>query len=287
MIFYIILHLISNTNYMKKVFIFISVLLFINICLYPNHNNRHSYAFTPQSPKLAIVIDDFGSYEQAGVETLLKADCSLTCAVLPFVDNTEKNIEELKNTNHEIILHMPMQSHVNLPENWYGPIYISKYDSSDIIISKLETCLSQFDNIKGFNIHIGSGVSQNKNLMKIIYEFAKTHNLYFFDSRTIKTNATQNACDETSSIYLGRDVFLEADKNKTYSGVKFRINEAINIAKEKGIAIAIGHVGAEGGENTARAIIDSLPLIKAEGVQIVPLSSIFEYMKNNNLKSNM
>ena len=36
----------------------------------------------------------------------------------------------------------------------------------------------------------------------------------------------------------------------------------MEFAKEKGYAIAIGHVGAEGGENTAKAIIDTLPKIK-------------------------
>ncbi len=231
------------------------------------------------APKIAIVIDDFGSFDESGVDEMLSADCTLTCAVIPFVDNTEKHIKKISERGHEIIMHMPMQSHVNLPESWYGPVYISNYDSPQIATKKLTKCLEQFQNVKGFNIHIGSGVSRNKNLMRTIYDFANKNNLYFLDSRTIETTAVIDACKETDSIYLGRDVFLEADKNRSFGGVKFRINETINLAKEKGYAVAIGHVGAEGGINTARAILDSIEKIKSEGIKIVPLSEIYNDLK--------
>ena len=74
-------------------------------------------------------------------------------------------------------------------------------------------------------------------------------------------------------------MFLEADKNRSYSGVCYRLLEAAEIAKQNGTAIAIGHVGAEGGENTAKAILDTIPKIKEMGVEIVPLSEIYEILK--------
>ena len=81
-----------------------------------------------QTYKMAIVIDDFGSFDQSGVKTLLDCDVPLTCAVIPNVYNTNNNISEITKKGHELILHMPMQAHVNLPESWYGPIYIKIYD---------------------------------------------------------------------------------------------------------------------------------------------------------------
>ena len=172
-----------------------------------------------------------------------------------------------------------MQSHVSLPEGWYGPVYIKNTDTPETAINKIQSALSTFPEIKGFNIHIGSGVSQNKTLMTAIYNFAKLHNLYFLDSRTIETKTTADASKDTNSIYLGRDVFLEADKNRSYAGVIFRLQQSIESAKEKGYAIAIGHVGAEGGENTSKAILDMIPKIKNQGVEVVPLSQIYEELK--------
>ena len=263
-------------RFFNIIFAFFAVFSIFNFA--PRQDKKISNALNA-TPKLAIVIDDFGSYDEAGISTLLKANIPLTCAVLPNTELTKKHLDLLSKTNHEIILHMPMQSHVNLPEDWYGPVYIKNHDSKTIAAQKLEDCLKAFPQIKGFNIHIGSGVSQNQKLMTAVYDFAKQHNLYFLDSRTIETKATENACKETNSIYLGRDVFLEADKNRSYGGVKFRLQQSIDTAKEKGYAIAIGHVGAEGGENTAKAILDMTKAFEKQGVKIVPLSEIYDDLK--------
>ncbi len=267
---------------MKRIFLILTILMFSLFATFApkafKNNIKTNAAST--TPKIAIVIDDFGSYDQSGVETLSKCTEKLTCAVLPNVDNSKANAKQFKGLGHEIILHMPMDAYVPLPADWYGPVYIKNTDSPETATKKLETCLKEFEGVKGFNIHIGSGVSRNQTLMTAIYNFAKEHNLYFLDSRTIETKATENACKNTGSVYLGRDVFLEADKNRTYSGVCNRLLETANLAKEKGYAIAIGHVGAEGGENTAKAIIDTLPKIKEMGIQIVPLHEIYETLKN-------
>ena len=250
------------------------------------YNNQTAFAENVEKPlikktaKMCIVIDDFGSYDQSGVSKLATAEVPLTCAVLPFVDNSKQNAELMKNGGHEIILHMPMQSHVNLPESWYGPVYIKNTDSPKVAIQKLEKCLEEFPEVKGFNVHIGSGVTQNKSLMSAIYNYAKENNLYFLDSRTIETKATEDACTATDSIYLGRDVFLEPGKNRSYSGVQNRLIEGANIALDKGYSVVIGHVGAEGGENTANAILDTIPILERMGIQIVPLSEIYEIAKD-------
>ena len=272
---------------MKKLFKrYLFVFLIFNLCCHfePVLVSKTQATSDKKQPVMSIVIDDFGSYDESGVEILMNAKIPLTCAVLPNVDNTQKHIDLILNSGHELILHMPMQSHVNLPEDWYGPVYIKNSDSPEIAIKKLNECLNSFPNIRGFNIHIGSGVSKNKTLMTAIYNFAKENNLYFLDSRTIETHATEDACQSTNSIYLGRDVFLEADKNRSYGGAKYRLLEGAKLAFEKGFSIVIGHVGAEGGENTAKAIVDTIAEIEKMGVKVVPLSEIYEYLNNLSTK---
>lgn len=270
----------AKTKYMKRILsIFLPIFTCFLLIFTPNCAFCKETSHARFQPRISIVIDDFGGYEQAGVAQLLSVSEPLTCAVIPLVDNTKQNLEQLSKTNHEIILHMPMQAHVNLPKDWYGETYIAVGDSQDTINSKFEKCLNDFPNIKGFNMHIGSGVSRHKETMKNIYNFAKQNNLYFLDSRTIETNAVVDAAKETNSIYLGRDEFLEADKNKSYANAKFRLLEGAKKAIQTGSSIVIGHVGAEGGEQTAKAIIDTLPEIKKMGVEIVPLSSLYELAK--------
>lgn len=276
---------------MKKLFIFsIFFIIFAGFCL-NFAPKKQTFAVNEKITentisKMSIVIDDFGSFDQSGVQELLKAKVPLTCAIIPKVDNSESNAKQIAENNHEIILHMPMEAHVNLPVSWYGPIYIKNSDSPENATQKLNECLKDFPGVKGFNVHIGSGVTRNKTLMTAIYDFAKQHNLYFLDSRTIETKATEEASSATDSIYLGRDVFLEADKNKSYAGVCKRLIEGATIARDKGHSIVIGHVGAEGGINTAQAILATIPEIQKMGVKIVPLSEIYEDMKAEKHASN-
>ncbi len=238
----------------------------------------------PKASLMAIVIDDFGGYSREGVNELLNSSVPITCAILPFVDNSQSDYEKAISSDKEVILHMPMQAHVSLPENWYGSIYIHNNESSQSALEKLEKCLDSMPLAKGFNIHIGSGASQNIKLMQNMYDYAKEHNLFFLDSRTILTDKCEEAATLSNSIYIGRDVFLEPEHNRSYAGVINRLDECAQIAQEKGYAIAIGHVGPEGGQNTARAILDWTKTCKDKGIEIVPLSKIYQEITQQQFK---
>lgn len=233
-----------------------------------------------EKPMLAIVIDDFGGFDRSGVKNMLAIDAPITCAIMPNLDFSIEDMENAKKSEKEVILHMPMQSHVNLPANWYGPVYIYNNDSPKSAVEKLELCLNSISEAKGFNIHIGSGVSQNKTLMKAIINYAKEHNLFFLDSRTHMGTICEEVANKENMVYLGRDEFLEPDHNKSYDGVKKHLLIARDKAIEKGYAIAIGHVGSHGGENTAKAIKDTIKEIEDSGVKVVFLSEIYNKLND-------
>lgn len=232
-----------------------------------------------QSPKMAIIIDDFGGFDQSGVETMLKVDAPLTCAVMPNLENSEKNSNQILESGKEVILHMPMQAHVNLPLSWYGPNYISIGDSAETVNRKIDSALETVHGAKGFNIHIGSGVCQDKNTMAHIYDYASSHNLFFVDSRTHINTQCAKVAEDKHVLYLGRDEFLEPGGNKTFDGVHRHLMAGAEMAKAKGFAIVIGHVGSHGGENTAKAISEGVKDIKNMGIEIVPISELAEFLR--------
>lgn len=225
---------------------------------------------------LAIIIDDFGSYDQSGVETMLSIDAPITCAIMPNVDNTQINVEQVKASGKEIIVHMPMEACVNLPQSWYGPAYIASSDSKEVVFNKLDQAFKNVDGAAGFNIHIGSGVCQNTKTMSYVYDYAKEKDVFFIDSRTHLNTLCEQVAGQKNILYLGRDEFLEPAGNRSYEGVKSHLLTGANLAKDRGYAIVIGHVGVHGGENTAKAIKDSIEDIKAMGVEIVPMSTLYK-----------
>lgn len=233
-------------------------------------------------PLLSIIIDDFGGFDQAGVETMLNIDAPLTCAVMPNLENSEKNSEQILKANKEVILHMPMQAHVSLPLSWYGPNYINIGDSKEIVTQKIDKSLETVHGAKGINIHIGSGVCQDKTTLSNIYDCVLAKNMFFVDSRTHLNTKCEEVANEKNVIYLGRDEFLEPGGNRSQEGVQRHILEGIRIAKEKGHAIIIGHVGAHGGENTAKAIKDNIKRIEDAGVKLVTASELATFLNNKN-----
>lgn len=269
---------IKQTINMKKCIGFILIFIVLLLAFYPQSNIVRASA--SDSPILALVIDDFGGYERDGVDKILSITEPMTCAVIPLCENSDSDMQRAKAAGHEVILHMPMEAHVRLPENWYGNIVIRNGDTDEIVKQKLDKAVETMPEVRGANIHIGSGVSKNKRVMKAIYDYMKNKNMFFLDSRTILNGVCEDVCKTNNITYLGRDVFLEADKNRSYNAVIGNLKEACEIAKEQGYAVAIGHVGKEGGENTADAIINMLPRIKEMGIKIVPLSEVYKKIDN-------
>lgn len=252
----------------KSVFFILCVIIALNIIVTP------TCAFAEnETPKIAFVIDDFGQ-DRAGVEQMLNLDIPLTCAIIPFMEYSVQDMNAIIEKNKEPILHMPMEADQYLPESWYGPKMIKNNYDTKQIKEVMQECINSLPNIKGVNIHIGSGVSQNRNQMLAVMEVVKDNNLYFLDSRTSDKSVCNEIAKEIQVEYQYRDVFLEKTKHAEYNHIINQIHKAIDIAKLNGKAVIIGHVGPEGGDVTAKAIKDSIPSIKNANVEIVLLSQI-------------
>lgn len=223
-------------------------------------------------PKMAIVIDDFG-YDRQGVEEMLNLDCTLTCAVMPCLEFSEKDAQEAHEKGHEVILHMPMEAYGNLPVSWYGPMFVKNLDSKEVAYNKVSQALNSIPHVNGMNIHMGTALSHNKVLMKEIMRCAKERNMVFLDSKTIEGSICPEVAKEVGVKFIERDFFLEVG-GASYSTARMRIKEAIEFTKTNGVCVVIGHVGAVGKGETARAIKDSLEEIRSAGIEIVPLSTL-------------
>lgn len=233
-------------------------------------------AETPK-PMLAIVIDDFGE-DRRGVDQMLSVGAPLTCAIMPDLEFSTQDAERAHAAGHEVILHMPMEAKKNLPRNWYGPRMIHNYDNPEAAKKTFLECLESVPHAVGSNYHIGTGVSENSKLMKAILEVAKENNIYFLDSKTTMHSSGPDAAMVTGANFVSRDLFLEQG-SPNYGYSKKILKEAVALAKQNGKAIVIGHVGPMGGEQTGKAILDSLSYIQNQGVQIVPLSTIVQNQK--------
>lgn len=224
---------------------------------------------------IAIIIDDFGNGSK-GTEEMLELPIKFTGAVMPFMPCSEEEQDRLIATGREVILHQPMEAHTG-KRSWLGPVPILSEMSTEEAVKVFSENLASLDKATGFNNHMGSAVTEDREKMKAILEAAKEKGIFFADSVTTAKSAAGEIADEISIPYIKRDVFL--DSTQDINKIMENMNKAGDIALKKGYAVAIGHVGAEGGVVTAQAIKNTYEALEGKGIEFVTLSELINRLK--------
>jgi hypothetical protein len=240
----------------------------------PDHNetaDRSDKEDNPPPPaKLAIIIDDIGSTD-SGLDKMLAIKEHLTFAVMPFLENTERDAVNAYENGMEVIVHLPMEANGG-KISWVGPKPIMSGMTSDEIKELTAEAISNVPHAVGANIHMGSRASSNKSVMSAVLGVLKEKNMFFVDSRTTRHPIGKEVADEQGVLCYDRDVFLDGKQPKSF--VVRRLRQAGDIALKKGFAVAIGHAGIEGGDVTAEAITEIIPEFEEKNIQLVFVSEL-------------
>lgn len=233
---------------------------------------------------VAIVIDDFG-YDGEGTEEMLALDIPLTAAIMPFSPNSSVDCDAVIAAGKEVIIHMPMESQTG-KKSWVGDkaVFSTMTDSeiSDVVKEALEIV----KNAKGINNHMGSKIMEDERSLNVVMSVAAERGLIFIDSKTTPKSVAKQSSEKFNVPILERDVFL--DSTDDINVIRKKLNQTAQIAQKKGYALAIGHVGPEGGKITAQAIKELAPQMEQQGIQFVTVSQFNEIVvakKNQEVKS--
>ncbi|MCC5910139.1 MAG: divergent polysaccharide deacetylase family protein [Clostridiaceae bacterium] len=222
--------------------------------------------------RVAIIIDDFGNSGD-GTKEMLAIPRPLTCAVIPFLPYTKEDATLAHEGGHEVIIHVPMEPHVGNPK-WLGEKGITTMLSTEEIKNIIREAIEEVPYAVGINNHMGSKVTEDKRIISAIIEILKEKNMYIVDSKTSTNSIVRQTAEEYKIPILERNVFLDNEKN--VESIKKQIKILGELAIKHGTAIAIGHVGPEGGKVTAEAIKEMIPILEEMGVEIVPASKLFD-----------
>jgi uncharacterized protein len=219
----------------------------------------------PPMPQIAIVLDDWG-YNLSAFEILKQIDAPLTLAVLPGLRFSRQIAEEAVRSGHEVILHMPMEPK---SETGMEPNTLRVGMTAQDIEHRLERALSSIPQVRGVSNHMGSKASENRDLLQNLFKILKEKDLFYLDSVTTGQSLAGIVANSQSLPILRRDVFLDHDPNR--EAIAKRIRQLIEIAKERGFAIGIGHDEV----STLEVLREFIPVFKQEGVMLVGVSELF------------
>lgn len=226
-------------------------------------------------PLAAIVIDDLGSADPTGVNELLQVKRPITFAIMPNLPNTLQEDERFSTAGYQIILHQPMEP-VRGKASWLGPGAITGQMSPEQAAAVFSSNLANVPHAVGFNNHMGSLITPDKEKIKALLNIAKSKNIFVLDSCTSSHSAIPKVAAELGIPYVRRDVFL--DDQKDLGAVKRQMKLLGDLAVKNGSAVAIGHTGV-GGNVTAQAIKEMIPELEKRGIKFVFVSELAKKIK--------
>jgi uncharacterized protein len=227
---------------------------------------------TDHSAFLAIIIDDFGSGRD-GVRQMMSIDRHLTFAVMPFCPFTKEDAEKADSLGYEVIVHLPMEPMHGQP-SWLGPNGILVSYDSQKISALTRMALADVPHAKGVNVHMGSKASADERVMGSILKEVADAGMFFVDSKTGLKSVILSVADKTGVPCVERNVFLDGQQPKAHVLKQLKLAE--EVALKQGYAVAIGHVGVEGGKVTAEAIEQILPELDQKGIKLVFVSELLQ-----------
>ena len=220
-------------------------------------------AMAPRA-KLAIVVDDLG-YDRAQADSLFKIAYPLTISVLPHETNSAEIAEEAHRRGYEVMLHLPMASNAGDRDE---AIELRPGMASGAVQSTFASMLDTVPYAVGVNNHEGSLSTADQQLMDELMPLLHERKLFFIDSRTTAATVAESAAHAAGVATTRRNVFL--DDQQSVSAIRKQFELAVRDAREKGMALAIGHPHPE----TLEVLSEMMPEAERQGVTLVYASDL-------------
>ena len=217
-------------------------------------------------PRVAIIIDDIG-YRDAIDRLFFKLPAKVTFSVMPFSPTGRQIANDAHAQGFEIMLHLPMEP-IRYPADDPGKGKLLLAMADDVLRRQVLADLDQIPYVVGVNNHMGSAFTANAGKIRAALEPIKERNLFFIDSMTIDRSVAFGVARSLGMRTAARNLFL--DVNPDYDSICREVDLAGRVARAQGSAIAIGHPS----QNTFRALMDRLPGLLRQGIQIVAASNV-------------
>ncbi|WP_103645297.1 divergent polysaccharide deacetylase family protein [Campylobacter concisus] len=194
--------------------------------------------FTPNSSvkgraKLVLIIDDVATFEHASM--VKSIGLKITPSIFPAT-KTHPDTPSIARSFEFYMIHLPMQAkHFDSPE--IGTLTVN--ESFESMLEKIKKIRKDFPRAKYTNNHTGSRFTSDYDAMDKAYRALIEQGFIFVDSKTIAQTAVARAAKKYNQPYISRDIFLDDDPSA--SAVRRELVAAVNLAKKRGYAIAIGH----------------------------------------------
>lgn len=220
----------------------------------------------PRQGRIAVIMDDMGGSIYK-VQKLLELGIPVTPAILPGTEYAKKASALLRESDHEFMIHMPMQPR-SYPKTNPGKRALLVEQTPERKRELVRSYIEELPGAVGGNNHMGSRFTEDTGSMRIVLEELKKSNFFFIDSRTIGSSVAFNEARKMGLKTGTRNIFLDNEENVPY--IRKQIRKMVAMAGKNREIIAICHPYKE----TFEALQLEVPWLKQQSVDFVVASRI-------------
>lgn len=209
-------------------------------------------------PVIVLIIDDMGNSLEQGLRAL-RLPGRLNYAFLPHTAGSKQLAEVAFNNNKEIMLHLPMS---NLNNYKTGPGALTARMDKPEYLQTLQQNIAAIPHVSGVNNHMGSLLTQLNQPMGWLMSELRKQQLYFVDSRTSPLTVAEQQANAAHIPTIRRDIFLDNVLDST--AIARQYERLLDLARQNGIAVAIGHPH----EETLEFLEQALPKLANRGIRL-------------------
>ena len=226
---------------------------------------------TKAKTQLAIVVDDFGIRNNKLLDDFCSLNSNITFAILPYQKYSKLVMNKADKSGHETMIHIPMEP-VSYPKNNPGAnaIYVDLSESE--IKHRMEGYIKQFPLCVGANNHMGSFVTTDESVMRIVLQVLKDHDLYFIDSRTSQSSIAYDVAKEMLIPTFENQFFLDTP-SITDQTVSRKLKQLKYLAKSKDKILVITHCATQERYEFLKEFVEEIEKLDFE---LIPVSELFK-----------
>ncbi|MGH9690853.1 MAG: divergent polysaccharide deacetylase family protein [Candidatus Acidiferrales bacterium] len=217
------------------------------------------------SPRLAIILDDFGN-DRSAADAALTLPFPLTISVLPHLTFSAEIAESAYRRGDQVLLHLPMEPQSAGASSERSELRVGM--NARQVQSEFAAMLATVPHAAGVNNHEGSRATADPLLMQELMPTLRARGLFFVDSRTTPATVAYDAAKRSGVPAASRKVFL--DDTPAPDAILAQLDLAARDAFRDGSAIAIGHPHPA----TIAALAGTVPALEARGVRLVFASDL-------------
>ena len=227
---------------------------------------RRPPAAERREQQIAVIIDDIG-FDLGAVEELARIRAPIAFAVLPNAPHAVEAAEILHAAGKEVLLHQPMEPRSYPEESPGAGALLADMDAREIR-RRIAANLAAVPHVSGVNNHMGSLFMEDEARLSVVMDELGKRGLFFVDSVTTPDSRGREAALRAGVRFAARTIFI--DHAPGYAAALANLTRLPRQGWKKGEPLLlIGHPHPE----TVRALKQALPILREEGVRMIPVSA--------------